>query len=183
MYASLFMRYKYYLQPWIVVVLLLSILVFIAYFKLYFQFSKDNMIVENAVVENAVVENAIVEQNCNLNKRSCRALLSEKASIVFSILPREIPLLKPIGLQVRLNNIDAREVMVEIKGVNFNMGKFRTKLKIDKDFIYHGISSLSVCSEKIMIWEAIVIVKSEKKIILAPFRFKTHYKPTFIILE
>jgi hypothetical protein len=167
------MQCKHYLQSWLVVALLLSGLGFTAYIKLYFQSSKNDVIVENAVVE----------QNCNLNKRSCSALLSENASIVFSILPREIPLLKPLDLQVRLKNIDAIEVEVEIKGINLNMGKFRTKLKADKDFIYHGISSLSVCSKKIMIWEAIVIVKSKQKIILAPFRFETRYNPTFIILE
>jgi len=163
----------FYQQSWLLAGLLLFILASIIYIKLYIIFpAKKNLI-----------ETALVDSNCDLHKSSCSAVLSENRAITLTILPRDIPLLKPLNIQVQLKNIKATAVNLEITGINLNMGRFRTKLKHDGDFIYQGISSLPVCSKKVMKWKAMISVNTNNGVISAPFFFTTSYTPTFIILE
>lgn len=164
---------NFYLYSWILIGILSFLLIIIIYVKLYRIYPMGKNIDETAVVD----------LNCNLHKDACTTFLSEKRTITFSMLPREIPLLKPLKLEVQLKNIAAEAVRVEITGINLDMGHFRTLLKKTGDLFYKGITSLPVCSKKIMKWQAMVLIKTKDKIILAPFHFETTYTPTYIILE
>ncbi|NOQ79682.1 MAG: hypothetical protein GQ546_09810 [Gammaproteobacteria bacterium] len=171
-----------YLQSWLLVGLLLIILVIIIFSKLY-----NLPSLENTPAKKTLFETAVVDSNCNLHETSCTAFLSDGRAITFAILPRTIPLLKPLKVEVYMENIEAISVDLEIKGVNLYMGKFRTRLKDIGDSIYRGETSLPVCSKKVMHWQAMISVKTKNKninkTVLAPFHFETTYTPTFIILE
>jgi len=163
---------SFYQQSWLVMTLLIMMVIIIIIKKNYL-FQTDN----------SSIEIAAVDKNCDLHKGPCTTLLANNRSITFSILPHNIPLLKPLKLQVQINNIRAELVQVEITGINLDMGRFRTPLKEVELSLYQGISALPVCSKKIMQWQAMVSIKTEQKVISVPFLFETTYIPTFIILE
>ncbi|MCU7834354.1 MAG: hypothetical protein KZQ83_03790 [gamma proteobacterium symbiont of Taylorina sp.] len=164
---------KSFYQQFRLLIGLLIIMIIIIFIKKYYLSHTDD----------SSIEIAAIDKNCNLHKDSCTTLLSNNRSITFSILPRNIPLLKPLKVQVQIHNINAQAIQIEITGINLDMGRFRTRLKDIGDSLFQGMSSLPVCSKKIMKWQAMVSVKTEQNIISAPFHFETTYTPTFIILE
>lgn len=123
-----------------------------------------------------------VKHSCNLHTGPCQAVADSGETVEFSIIPTEIPLLKPLDLTVRLHSLKAEAVNIVFTGVDVDMGRIVYSLQSTDGIIYTGRASLSVCSRQKMTWQALVTIKTKNSEIGIPFRFGTIYHPNFIIL-
>jgi len=118
------------------------------------------------------VETGVVDSSCDLHSATCEARFNHGGSLMLSVNPRPITPLTQLDLEVQLVNMDAQQVLVDFQGIGVDMGFYRPELKINNDSLYSGQASLSVCTLDKMLWQATVIVKSEKGMMIAPFRFE-----------
>jgi len=112
-----------------------------------------------------------IEAGCDLHQGACRHTLGGGA-VVFSISPAEIPLMKPLRLQLVAEGVELDAVTVEIRGLNMDMGLNRTRLEHLGGARWAGETILPVCSQRTMEWEAAVLVEAGGRFEL-PFRFST----------
>lgn len=113
------------------------------------------------------------DPDCDLRTGPCNSRLPDGTSIGFSIEPRSIPLLETLQLNVEMSAQDVDQVIVDINGVDMNMGINQVKLQKQAAGRYTGKADLSVCIFDVMEWEAKVLVYQAKQIIEVPFRFIT----------
>lgn len=119
-----------------------------------------------------IVESGNINADCDLHKASCEASFEENGKLVFSITPAPIKPLSPLDLQVELVNINAQSVQVDFEGIGVYMGFYRPELKREINNVFKGTAILSVCTLENMLWQATVIIKTDKGTIVAPFRFE-----------
>jgi hypothetical protein len=118
------------------------------------------------------VETGVVDSTCDVHNATCEARFNNGGSLLFSMNPRPIKPLTQLELQVQLSNMNAQQVLVDFQGIGIDMGFYRPELKSNNDSLFSGQASLSVCTLDKMLWQATVIVKSEKGVMIAPFRFE-----------
>lgn len=92
--------------------------------------------------------------DCDLHAGPCRAVLAD-GEVELSISPRAIPLMTPLQIAVSVSGLDAAAVVVEIRGLNMDMGLNRVRLQ-HVDGVWRGETILPVCSQRRMEWEAAV---------------------------
>ena len=109
--------------------------------------------------------------DCDLRAGPCRHARSGGV-ITFAVEPRSIPLMQPLRLEVTTDGLDADEVLVEIRGLNMDMGLNRTRLQRNADGRWHGETILPICSQRRMHWEAAVRLKGSERLEI-PFPFST----------
>ena len=109
--------------------------------------------------------------DCNLHAGPCRQALAG-GSVTFSISPAEIPLMKTLKLAVATTGLEVRGVVVEVRGMNMDMGLNRTLLTRAEDGGWEGETILPVCSQRKMEWEAAVQLETEGRYEVA-FPFDT----------
>lgn len=117
-------------------------------------------------------ERAAGPANCDLRVGACRADLPD-ASVTFAISPPELPLMKTLTLEVVLQPPGAREVFVDIRGLNMDMGVNRTRLAQVENGVWQGETILPVCSQRRMEWEAAVQIDGPDRVEI-PFLFFTN---------
>lgn len=110
---------------------------------------------------------------CDLRSDSCELQLPGGGSVQFEITPKNIPLLKPMTLDVTVTGEEVASVEVDFAGVSMNMGFNRTKLEGADAGKFSGTVTLPVCVRNRMDWEADVMLATDAGIIVAPFRFET----------
>ena len=109
---------------------------------------------------------------CDLRAGPCRQALAG-GSVTFSISPGEIPLMKPLKLAVITEGLAPEGVVVEIRGLNMEMGLNRTQLTpIGGGSWWAGETILPVCSQRQMEWEAAVQLDLDRRYEV-PFLFRT----------
>ena len=113
----------------------------------------------------------VSQVDCDLNRGPCRQPLSGGA-VVFSVLPSTIPLMKPLSLSLVTDGVQVDAVVVEIRGLNMDMGLNRTRLERTAEHVWSGETILPVCSQRKMEWEAAVLLEMEGRFEV-PFRFHT----------
>ena len=122
------------------------------------------------------------EAGCDLHQGACRAAVAAgDAAITLRIAPLSIPLLDELQLDVRLEGIAARRVEVQFRGIDVDMGLLRYPLQAAGRDVFQGPAWLSVCSQRRMTWEALVVADGGRY--TAPFRFDTAYRRGFTITE
>ncbi len=112
------------------------------------------------------------EPGCDLQKQACSAQLSDDGRLVFSILPRPIPVAKPLELSVDIFGLSARQVSVDFAGVTMDMGFNRPQLHAVSAGRFTGAFALPICLTGRMTWQATVLVESERARYAIPFRFE-----------
>jgi len=120
-----------------------------------------------------LVAEAPLDPDCDLRAGPCTGVLPDGGRISFSITPRQIPVIEPIRFQVDLEGVDAREVEVDLQGVDMNMGYNRPRLEARGGDHFEGDAVIPVCVRNAMEWEARVLVHTDRGILSAPFRFIT----------
>lgn len=120
-----------------------------------------------------VVATAPPDAGCDLHRGPCAARLPEGGTIELGIEPRAIPLLQPLQLQVRVMGLAAQSVEVDFRGVDMDMGYNRPRLAQMEEGRFAGKTVLPVCVTDRMTWEALVLVRTDRGIVAAPFRFET----------
>ncbi|MCG7919656.1 MAG: hypothetical protein N0E37_18035, partial [Candidatus Thiodiazotropha taylori] len=65
-----------------------------------------------------VTRSGQLDPECDLRAGPCISQLNDSVSVSFAIEPREIPLVKPLQLQVLLQGLQADKVQVDFNGVD-----------------------------------------------------------------
>lgn len=109
---------------------------------------------------------------CDLRAGACRAALPGGGAVSLAIAPPEIPLMQTLTLDVRLEGAEAHSVVVDIRGLNMDMGISRARMRDLGDGTWRGETILPVCSQRRMEWEAAVQVEGGARYEV-PFPFQT----------
>lgn len=108
---------------------------------------------------------------CDLRAGPCREPVPGGA-VVFAISPESIPLMQTLHLIVNVQDLQTESVVVDIRGLNMDMGINRTVLKKSQDDMWEGETLLPVCSQKRMEWEAAILLEANQRLEV-PFPFDT----------
>lgn len=114
-----------------------------------------------------------VDPDCDLRAGRCERPLPGGGSLVFGVYPPTLPLMKPLTLRVALHDRAVDNVVVDIVGLNMDMGVNRTRLKRSAKNVWHGETRLPVCTRQTMAWEAAVWLEEKGMILAVPHRFHT----------
>lgn len=121
------------------------------------------LIVTVSGCDNSKKENVIVwplVESCNLHEQACESQLDD-AKVRLQINPHPIPIAKPLGIQVTLDNIPAERVQLDISGVNMYMGYNRVGLLEKSPGYYVGTSMLAFCTDQKMDWQITLMIQLE----------------------
>lgn len=109
--------------------------------------------------------------DCDFAQGPCRYPLAGGV-LTFSVLPPDVPLMKPLELRLVMEGLEADAVAVEIRGLNMDMGLNRTRLLPDAGGGWSGETILPLCSQRRMQWEAAVQLEMQEHVEV-PFHFQT----------
>lgn len=109
---------------------------------------------------------------CDLHTGDCIASRGNQ-QLQLSITPGPLESLKPLAVEVRLQQFDARQVMLDLQGVEMYMGINQVHLTQDEDrpHIWRGVTELAVCTTGEMTWRATVFVDTEEHLYSTEFDF------------
>lgn len=124
----------------------------------------------------------LVDTGCDLQTSPCTATAEGGRSIRFAIAPEGIPLLEPLAVSVALQGIEASSVEVVFRGVDVDMGRLLYPLHSQGKHYFTGGASLSVCTQRRMTWEALVVVTGQGRRYAVPFLFDTEYRSKFKLI-
>lgn len=113
------------------------------------------------------------DTNCDLKKSACEVTIEDGTKISFEILPKEIPLMKPLTFRVKSDNQHLDDLSVRLYATNMLMGEYVLPLKHKGNGIYEAIGTLPTCPVGFMKWNADVAVGKINKVIGARFKFET----------
>ncbi|MCU7885577.1 MAG: hypothetical protein KZQ82_15405 [Candidatus Thiodiazotropha sp. (ex Lucinoma annulata)] len=116
---------------------------------------------------------AALDPACDLRAGPCVTQLEDGGLVSFSIEPRELPVVKPLQLQVSLQGMQAEKIEVDFSGVDMNMGFNRVKLNSGSTGEFTGSGMLPVCVWDAMEWEAQVLIDTQQGLVSVPYRFIT----------
>ena len=94
-------------------------------------------------------------------------------SLTFEITPHDIPLVRPLELNVGTQGLNATGAEVDFSGVDMYMGFNRSKLEARAENRFSGSAMLPVCTRTRMEWEARVLLDTADGPLTVPFRFWT----------
>lgn len=110
--------------------------------------------------------------DCDLQRNTCVAQLPTGGWIELEITPKPIPIIKPLTVEARFNGVHARQVQIDFAGVAMNMGYNRQALQAQAPDRFVGSATLPVCVTGKMLWEATLLVDTDRQRISVPFRFE-----------
>lgn len=115
-----------------------------------------------------------LSETCNLHQETCTSEL-EGRSVSLKISPHPIPIARPLGIEVSLDNIEAEKVELDISGMNMYMGYNRVPLTATKQpGHYIATSMLAFCTNKKMEWQiTLMIHQKDGSQIQIPYRLDT----------
>lgn len=109
---------------------------------------------------------------CNLHQGVCIAS-SGKQLLQLSLTPGPLVSMQPLSIEVRLQHFDARQVMLDLQGVEMYMGLNQTQLQQDPERpdIWRGTTELAVCTTDEMTWRANVYIDTPDTLYSTRFDF------------
>lgn len=117
-----------------------------------------------------VVFGTPMSSSCNLHLESCAAVMGDGSPVTLSISPHPIPVMQKLTLQVDSRGLDHKELLLEIYGLNMNMGRHSYRLKQTGDGHYEGEGMIPSCIAG-MNWRANLIAESPTKRVGTYFTF------------
>lgn len=120
-----------------------------------------------------VTLSAEIDPSCDLRSGECTSNLPNGGKVTFSMTPRDLPILRPLKLDVNIEGVDASKVDIDFVGIDMEMGYNRPSLESKGAGQFEGKTIIPVCVRSRMEWEARVLVKTDKGLMMAPFRFHT----------
>lgn len=108
---------------------------------------------------------------CNLQQQACNVSLPGGGSLQLDVGTRPVPLIRPFDIMVTLDGVKASRVMVDLAGVDMDMGLNRPQLTEQAPGRFSGSATLPVCVTGRMVWQATVLLDTATGTIAAPFRF------------
>jgi len=120
-----------------------------------------------------IAEVAALDEDCDLRAGPCFSALPGGGRVSLSIQPASIPVMQPLSLEVVVEGTEASNVELDFRGVDMNMGLNRAQLHAESEGRFQGEGVLPVCMSRRMLWEARVLLRTERGLVAAPFRFWT----------
>lgn len=114
--------------------------------------------------------------DCDLNLAACSVTLPDGSALSIDILPRPIPPLKPLQLEVRADPDRVRSVEVDFAGVDMKMGFNRPRLQASTPGRFVGQATLPVCITGKMGWDVTVMIETAQHLIALPLRFEMEHE-------
>ncbi len=149
---------------WTVIsILVLAILLVLSY-KFIYQY------------DSGVAATVDIDTSCDLRKGSCISELPDGGKVSFSISPKDIPIMRPLKLDVLTAGVDVSNVNIELHSIGMNMGNKGSKLKATATNQYEGEATIPLCIRSKMDWEARVYLQTDCGLIMVPYRFYTTKK-------
>lgn len=115
------------------------------------------------------------EPGCDLQRGPCSVSLPGGGTMTLSLGPRPIPVMSSVAVKVSFSDVQAREVAIDFKGVDMNMGYNHFVLTGGEDGHFSGTAVLPVCIRNRMLWDAWVLAATDDGRFTAPFRFETRH--------
>ncbi len=134
---------------------------------------------QRQLVTPEVIETAIAQAGCDLQQTPCTVPFEDGNSVTLDILPKPIPLLSELQLNVTLSDpamhVDPNTTGIKASfvGINMEMGFNWTTLHAQNKQRYQGKAILPICTEKRMQWEARILIDTPKGVKTAVFPFYT----------
>ena len=109
---------------------------------------------------------------CDLHTGACLASRGNQ-QLQLRVTPGPLESLKPLDVEVRLQQLDAQQVMLDLQGVDMYMGLNQIHLVQDeeRDDIWRGTTELAVCTTGEMTWRASVFVDTPEHLYSTAFDF------------
>ncbi|HHC74560.1 MAG TPA: hypothetical protein ENK78_05760 [Thiothrix sp.] len=134
---------------------------------------------------------ASADEQCELHQQACYLTLPTGGRVGLTVTPANLPLLTPLEWQVSLDQIKAKQVVLDIVGLNMDMGYNRTTLVPatltsnlmsegvgeQSTQVFRGQALLPICTLDTMQWEARLLIETpDQQRLLLPFRFQTNQR-------
>ncbi len=105
-----------------------------------------------------------VVEPCDLKQSHCKAVAG-KRSISLKVNPPSIPSMAPLTFTVTLDSIQAKTVVLELKGKEMFMGINKIKLSPLPDGVtWEGTTELAVCVTGSMLWLASIFTYTDPSV-------------------
>ena len=99
-----------------------------------------------------------MKKDCDLHLEACTSKMGD-SSVTLKISPDPIPVAKPLGIELNLQNLTVEKVELDISGANMYMGYNRVALKPTGEAgRYVGTSMLAFCTTQKMQWKVTLIL-------------------------
>ncbi len=121
-----------------------------------------------------ITAQAEADKNCDVNFQACSLTINTVGQVTFSITPRPIPLASDLSLEVKTSLEKIKQVSIDFKGMNMDMGPNQVILKKKTQGDYYGKAMLPVCIRHSMSWKASVYIETSHGLYVAPYFFETH---------
>ncbi|MDA3807378.1 MAG: hypothetical protein PF440_05610 [Thiomicrorhabdus sp.] len=120
------------------------------------------------------IEQWPTNKECDLHAESCTAQMGESKATL-KISPHPIPIARPLGIELVLENLSAEKVELDISGINMYMGYNRVTLTPALEpGRYIGTSMLAFCTNETMQWQVTLMIhKADGSQIQIPYRLET----------
>jgi hypothetical protein len=115
----------------------------------------------------------VTVSGCDLHRSACMSSFPGGGRVTLGIIPRPIPLIAPIKLDVQVSGIDATYAEVEFTSPDMNMGFNRNTLAPAAAGSFSGTAVLPVCTLARMNWLATVRLHTARGTLAAVFEFAT----------
>lgn len=128
---------------------------------------------------------AQADEHCQLRQQTCYLAVPNEGRVGLAVTPQDLPLLTPLEWQVSLEKIKAKQVVLDIVGLNMEMGYNRTTLTQQVSHadnaplsqLFRGQALLPICTLETMEWEARLLIETQdQQRFLLPFRFQTEQR-------
>lgn len=95
---------------------------------------------------------------CDLNTEQCSSQ-HEGQQVSISLSPNTpVAIAKKLAVEVKLENISAQLVKLDISGINMYMGYNQVQLEKISEGLYRGKTMLAFCTESKMEWKVMVLL-------------------------
>jgi len=101
-----------------------------------------------------------MQSHCDLHTASCTASMDD-VNVTLTINPQPIPIARPLGIEVTIENLAAQKVELDISGINMYMGYNRVSLQETAPGYFVGTSMLAFCTNQKMEWQLTLIMLLE----------------------
>lgn len=116
-------------------------------------------------------------ENCDLHKQACESKMGD-AVVNLKISPHPIPIAKPLGIELQIQNLKPKKVELDISGINMYMGYNRVTLLETKPGEFVGTSMLAFCTNQKMDWQITLMIHLEDgSQIQVPYTLQTINRP------
>ena len=120
------------------------------------------------------VTHHIQVSDCQIQQSSCKVEIDQGKFVTLDILPRGIPEIQPLSIDINLEGVDSKEVLINFEGLDIDHQLFPYPLERQNDKHFKGKGFLSLCFLREMHWLANVTVVGKEKTWKISFPFVTH---------